>query len=100
MIGKKEMITQIVEHYNEEHEGAKLTKVAATEMYDAVFDTLHDMLTAGTEVAIPNLGRFKITERAERVAHNPKTMEEITVPAKKSVKFSVSKTLKDAVAEL
>lgn len=93
MIGKKEMVTQIAEKES-------ITKVAATEMYEAVFGTLVDMLDSGVEVAIPSLGRFKIAERAERVAHNPQTMEEVVVPAHKVLKFTPAKTLKESVSEL
>ena len=99
MIGKKEMIAQIVERYNNEHEdeGTKLTKTAASEMFDVVFDSLVEMLESGVEVGIPTLGRFKIVERGARTAHNPRTMEEVEVPEHKVLKFTPAKNIKDAI---
>ena len=36
-------------------------------------------------------GTFKIVDRAERKARNPRTGEEVTVPAKKTLVFKPSK---------
>ena len=93
MIGKKEMVAKIAENESS-------TKVASEEMYEAVFGALVDTLEVGEEVAVPGLGRFKIVERAARTAHNPRTMEEVEVPAKKVLKFAPAKGLKETVAEL
>lgn len=38
-----------------------------------------------------NVGTFKIVSRAERKGRNPRTREEIVIPAKKSVTFKLSK---------
>ena len=37
--------------------------------------------------------KFEVVEKAERVGRNPKTGEEIVIPAKKTVKFKAGKTL-------
>lgn len=81
-------------------ERCKVSKRDATEMYEDVFGVLTEVLSEGNEVAIPNLGRFKITDRAARVARNPSTGENIEVPAKKAIKLQLSKNIKDAVAQL
>jgi DNA-binding protein HU-beta len=52
----------------------------------------------GEEVVIANFGSFKVKERAERKGRNPKTGEEIIIPAKKVVSFSPGKNLKESVA--
>ena len=54
-------------------------------------------LVSGHEVSIDKFGIFKVVKLAERSGHNPRTGEEITIPAHKSVAFTPSKTLKDAV---
>lgn len=81
-------------------ERCDITKKDATEEYENVFGILTEVLSEGNEVAIPDLGRFKITERAARVAHNPKTKDKIEVPAKKAPKFQFAKNIKEAVASL
>ena len=81
-------------------ESNEITKKAATEMYDSVFSMLAEVVSAGNDVAIPGLGRVKITERAARIANNPRTKEKVSVPAKKVPKFQFSKTVKEAVGLL
>lgn len=42
-----------------------------------------------------NVGTFKIVLRAERKGRNPRTREEIVIPAKKSVTFKLSKIVSE-----
>ena len=93
MVSKPEFIDLLAERCD-------TTKKNATMMYEEVFMTLIDLVSRGEEVAIPSLGRVKITERAARVAHNPKTKDKIEVPAKKAPKFQFAKNIKEAVASL
>lgn len=93
MLGKPEFVTLLAER-------CEISKREATEMYDDVFGTLVDVISEGNEVAIPNLGRVKIVERAARVANNPRTKEKVEVPAKKAPKFQFAKNIKEAVAGL
>ena len=93
MLTKPDFVTLLSEEY-------EVSKKEATEMYDAVFNTLADIVSKGNEVAIPNFGRFKIAERAERTARNPRTNEVINVPAKKAPKFQFAKNIKEAVGQL
>lgn len=93
MLNKPEFVTLLAER-------CEITKKDAEEMYDDVFGTLADVIAGGEEVAIPGLGRVKITDRPARMAHNPKTKDKIEVPAKKVPKFQFSKNIKEAVANL
>ena len=93
MLTKPDFVNLLVDRY-------EVTKKSATEMYDKVFSTLADAVSEGNEVAIPNLGRFKIAERTERTARNPRTNEVINVPAKKAPKFQFAKNIKEAVGQL
>ena len=93
MLTKPEFVTLLSER-------AEVSKAKASEMYDAVFGTLVEVVSEGKEVAIPNLGRVVFTERASRTAKNPRTGEAVEVPAKKAPKFKFSKNVKEAVAEL
>lgn len=47
---------------------------------------------------IPGLGKLVIVARKARMGRNPATGESIKIPAKKALKFKISKTCKDAVA--
>ena len=49
----------------------------------------------GGEVPLKGLGKFRVQHRKARVGRNPLTGQEIQIPAKTVVKFSISKTLKD-----
>ena len=81
-------------------ERCEVSKRVATEMYDDVFGVLAEAVSEGNEVAIPNLGRVKIIERAARVANNPRTGGKVEVPAKKAPKFQFAKCVKESVAQL
>jgi len=49
----------------------------------------------GEPVSIPRFGVFKVRERKERVARNPKTGEKFKIPAVKVLKFYPSLELRD-----
>ena len=46
---------------------------------------------------LPGLGKLKLKDRAARMGRNPATGETISIPAKRVVKFQVSKAAKDAI---
>jgi DNA-binding protein HU-beta len=46
---------------------------------------------------MPGLGRLKRVERKARTGRNPATGEAIKIPAKKVVKFTLSKAVKDSI---
>jgi DNA-binding protein HU-beta len=52
---------------------------------------------AKKEFVIPGLGKLHVASRKRRKGRNPATGEEIIIPAKKVVKFRVSKAMSDAV---
>ena len=47
---------------------------------------------------LPGLGRLKLVNRKARIGRNPATGEEIKIPAKRVVRFSVAKAAKDAIS--
>lgn len=73
------------------------TKAKAEEALDAVLECLQEALAAGETVTFTGFGSFKVNQRAERKGRNPRSGEEITIPACKVVKFTPGKSLKDAV---
>ena len=47
---------------------------------------------------VPGFGKLVVVERAARMGRNPKTGEPLQIPAKRAVKFRLSKEAKDGVA--
>lgn len=47
---------------------------------------------------LPGFGILKLVQRAARMGRNPATGEQIKIPAKTVVKFSVAKAAKEAIA--
>ena len=84
----------IVEHL---HSEVGLSKKQAGEAVEAVFDCVGKALAAGERVQVPGFGTFQVSHRQERKGRNPKTKEEITIPASNSVRFKPGKALKDSV---
>ena len=74
------------------------TKAQAQAAFNAVITAIADALKDGEPVTLKDLGSFKIIERAARKGRNPRTGEEIDIPASKTVKFTPAKVLKDALA--
>lgn len=46
---------------------------------------------------VPGFGKLVLVDRPERTGRNPQTGEQITIPAKKVVKFRIAKAVKDAI---
>ena len=51
------------------------------------------------KVQLVGFGAFEVKARAERIGRNPRTKEEIKIPASKVPVFKPGKALKDAIAE-
>ena len=54
-------------------------------------------LQAGNRLEFRDFGVFEPRERAPRVAQNPKTLERVPVPVKRTVKFKVGRLMRDAL---
>ena len=78
-------------------EKSELTKVDAEKALKAFIDTVTDELKNGGKVQLVGFGTFEVGERAARKGRNPKTSEEIMIPASKSPRFKAGKALKDIV---
>ena len=73
------------------------TKVKAEEALDAVIASLREALAAGESVTFTGFGSFKVVERAARKGRNPRSGDEITIPAGKVVKFRAGINLKKQI---
>ncbi len=76
---------------------AGLTKADAKKALDAFISTTSKALKKGDRVALVGFGSFSVAKRSARTGRNPQTGKEITIPAKKVVKFKAGSELGDAV---
>jgi integration host factor subunit beta len=87
---KKDLIDRIAEET-----GQKRTAVKA--MVQSFLDSVIRELSEGNRLEFRDFGVFEIRQRAPRMAQNPKTLERVPVPAKKTVKFKVGRLMKLAL---
>ena len=73
------------------------TKKDAEVSLNAVVEAIQESLVKGEKIQLIGFGSFEVRKRAARKAINPRTKEEIKVPASKSPIFKAGKALKDAV---
>lgn len=77
--------------------GAGLTKADAKKAYDSAVAAIQGALAAGDKIQLIGFGTFSVNERPERQGINPATKAQITIPAKKVVKFKAGAELAAAV---
>lgn len=78
-------------------EETEMTQKQATAAIDALITAIKGSLAEGNKVGLMGFGRFSVKERKARIGRNPRTGEELKIPARKVVMFSAGKGLKDAV---
>ncbi len=86
--------TQLIEALVKE---TQLPKKDAKYFLIGLTSVVEKTLKKGGDVPLPSLGKFKVQNRKARIGRNPQTGEAIKIPAKKVVKFTVAKNLKDTV---
>ena len=72
------------------------TKASIEETYAALLDLIAQETKKGA-FTLPGLGKFTVVQRKARMGRNPATGEQMKIAAKKTVKFTVSKLIKDKV---
>lgn len=76
---------------------AHLTRKAAKEAIESVFEIIRKSLYKGDKVVISGFGTFILRERESRKGRNPQTGETIELPEMKTIGFIASKNLKKMV---
>jgi DNA-binding protein HU-beta len=76
-------------------ERVELTKKQATQFLEELADLAYK--EAKNSFTLPGLGKLVLVNRKARMGRNPATGETIKIPAKKVVKFRVSKACKDSI---
>lgn len=89
-MNKAELIAQVARK-------ADLSKKDSEKAVNAILDTITACLESGEKVQLVGFGVFDVKERGVRVGRNPKTREEIEIPASRVPQFKAGKALKEAV---
>lgn len=76
-----------------------LNKKQSEAALTAALNAITDALKAGDRVQLVGFGVFDVKKRPARTGRNPRTNENIEIPASKLPQFKAGKALKDSVAE-
>ena len=75
-----------------------MTKAAAKDAVDGMFEVIGEALANGEDVRILGFGTFATRERPARTARNPRTGENVSVPASTVPVFKPGRPLRNAVS--
>ena len=92
-ITKKELIDRIAESSNSK-------RVQVKRVVQQFLDEIVNELGRGNRLEFRDFGVFETKLRKARKAQNPKTLEPVEVPEKRTVKFKVGRLMKQRLAEL
>lgn len=91
---KAELLNEIYK----EHSGALPAKYIVENTFNIICSVMAaELLNAGGEISMPGLGKLKTVRQGGRKGRNPRTGQEINVPAGNKVKFVAGKEFKEAL---
>jgi nucleoid DNA-binding protein len=90
-ITKKELIDRIAE-------STQAKRVSVKRIIQAFLDEITDELCHDNRLEFRDFGVFETRTRAARIAQNPKTLERVEVPAKRTVKFKMGRLMRERLA--
>ena len=91
-VTKKEMVDRIAEQ-------TAAKRVLVKDILQCFLDEVINELGRGNRLEFRDFGVFETKERAARVAQNPKTLQRVKVPPKRTVKFKVGRMMKQKLQE-
>ncbi len=92
MASKSMTKSQVISHLAEK---TGTTKKVAGQFLEELVNLSYK--EAQRSFTIPGLGKLVVSDRKERMGRNPATGEQMLIPAKRVLKFRLSKQAKDAV---
>lgn len=92
MINREKLICDVTEKTGYNRKDTK-------QIIDTFIDTMREYFIAGETIKIIGLFTASVKEYEAHIAKNPKTNEEIQVPARRKVRFKTSEKLNDEVNE-
>ncbi len=93
--GKKRMSqSEVINHFAEKFE---LKRAQVKEIFEELSNLAGQEVKSNGEFALPGFGKLVLSDRKAREGRNPQTGETIQIPAKTTLKFRLSKGMKDTV---
>lgn len=90
-VTKKELIDRIAER-------TQAKRVSVKRIIQAFLDEITDELCQDNRLEFRDFGVFETRTRAARTAQNPKTLERVEVPAKRTVKFKMGRLMRERLS--
>ena len=87
-VTKKELIDRVAER-------TQAKRVLVKRITQAFLDEIIEELRKNNRLEFRDFGVFETRIRAARVAQNPKTLERVKVPPKRTVKFKMGRLMKE-----
>lgn len=89
-VTKKDLIELVAEQTKQTRSDVKRT-------IQGFLDRMKEELCHGNRLEFRDFGVFEVRERAARTAQNPKTLQQVRVPPKKTVKFKIGRLLREGL---
>jgi integration host factor subunit beta len=87
-VTKKELINRIAER-------TQAKRVLVKRIIQAFLDEVISELCENNRLEFRDFGVFETRTRAARIAQNPKTLDRVEVPAKRTVKFKMGRLMRE-----
>ncbi len=91
-VTKKELVDRIAEQTGAKH-------ILVKKIVQGFLDEIIDELSRGNRLEFRDFGVFEARQRAARIAQNPKTLERVHVPAKRTVRFKLGRMMKEKLQQ-
>jgi len=90
-VTKKELIDRIAER-------TQAKRVSVKRIIQAFLDEItKELCQSNNRLEFRDFGVFETRTRAARIAQNPKTLERVEVPAKRTVKFKMGRLMRESL---
>lgn len=90
---KRELVSKVTEQLDGYY------KQDVAHAVDIILENITQALTEGRRVEIRGFGSFSVRTRKPRTTKNPKTGKMMDIPARKTLHFTMSKSLKEVLIE-
>jgi integration host factor subunit beta len=87
-VTKKDLVDRIADETSNK-------RIVVKKIVQSFLDEIITELGIGNRLEFRDFGVFEIRSRAARVAQNPKTMQKVFVPTKRTVKFKIGRLMKE-----
>jgi nucleoid DNA-binding protein len=92
-VTKKELIDRIADR-------TQAKRVIVKLIVQAFLDEVTTELCGNNRLEFRDFGVFETRTRAARIAQNPKTLERVEVPAKRTVKFKMGRLMRENLSSV